>query len=239
MGEYSYFRAEGLSLSAIETVEEAKQELQELKRKLCSAYKADEMMGWVDKTSGRFKVFCFIFRPPAEPPEGWKDTQERQMTYDNSRVQTIFSLPAEGSSEQFHVASVCGLMERAARNCRLEDVFGCGDMPMRELPAGSYSGQFVRQASFKDPAKPLPEGKLRDQTTMCFGSNGAIRGSDSLDYMELNSTWYIRVPNAKDTGQPVFVPPDARPVDYDDMLLADMMEYHNRFSRPRHYPSIH
>jgi hypothetical protein len=237
--EYSYFRAEGLSLSAIEMVEEAKREFEALKRKLCAQFKADEMLGWMERDSNRFKVMCFIFHPPTEPPEGWKDTQERQMSYDKSRVQTIFSRPGEGSPDQFHVASVTGLMERAVRFLRLEDAFGCGDMPVRELPAGDYSGQFVRTATWKDPANPVSEGKLRDQSTMIFGSNSAVRGSDPLDYMQLNDAWYIRVPNARDTGLPAFAPPDAKAVDFDDMLLTDMMEYHNRFSRPRHYPSIH
>jgi hypothetical protein len=236
--EYSFFRAEGESLSAIETVEDARRELEALKAKLCAKFGADEVGAWLEKDTGRFTVRSFYFMPPSEPPEGWVETQKPQMSYDKSRVVVKFAKPADGSPDHFHVASIAGLMERHAKNWRLEDVFGCGEMPMKDLPAGEYSGQFVRQATFKDPANRLPEGTLRDKVTMCFGSNSACRGSDLIDYMELAGTWYIRVPNKKGADSPQFIPPDAVPVSFEGMLKAERAELDKR-NGPRSYPSIH
>ena len=139
-----------------------------------------------------------------------------------------FGLPPEGSAEHFHMANMGGLMVRAARNSRLERVFGIEDMPMKSLPAGEYHGEFVRHANLKTADEERQPGRLRDNVTFCFGSNCAGRGSDPLDFMKLQEKWYIRVPNKPGTEEPQFRPPDAVPAAYDEVLLADLMEFKNR-----------
>lgn len=232
--EYSYFRAEGASLSAIETVEESRAELKALQENICKKFGAGYVSARFDDDN-RFVIRFFDFGEAKDPPEGWV-IKNRQMSQDGERQEALLAKPAPGSADEFHVANMAGLMARAARNSRLEGVFGCGDMPMRDMPAGRYSGAFVRSATCEDRMK-APEdapGKISDTTTFIFYSNGAGRGSDPLDAVKMNGSWYIRVPNKNGSDEPVFVPPDAVPVSYGDMIKADRAEW-NRLHPPRDY----
>ncbi|TAL37856.1 MAG: hypothetical protein EPN97_04490 [Alphaproteobacteria bacterium] len=234
MREYSYFRAEGASLSAIETVEESKAELKSLEDRICRKFGARYVSARFDDDN-RFVIRFFDFGQAKDPPEGWV-IKNRQMSYDGERQEALLAKPAPGSADEFHIVSMAGLMERAARHARLENVLGSGDMPLREMPEGRYSGSFVRSSSCEDKMKSpddLP-GRIPDTTTFMFSSNSAVRGSDPLDAVRMGESWYIRVPNKKGSEEPVFVPPDAVPVAYREMREADSAEWDRR-NPPRNY----
>jgi hypothetical protein len=230
--EYSYFRAEGASLDAIETVEESKKEYEAQCQRLCKKFGAEDAWPRFDADTGRLTKVTFNFGQAENPPEGWI-INNRQMSYDEKSQVALFAQPAPGSADEFHVASIGGLMERSFGKSRLEKVFGTGEMPMKELPAGEYRGEFVRATSFKDRADTRPVGRLPDNVTGCFGSNCAIRSSDLIAAMQLDGQWYLRIPNKKGTEEPVFTPPDAVPVPFDDMLALDRKEYDARNDRFR------
>jgi hypothetical protein len=232
MREYSYFRAEGASLSAIETAQESRVELEAMKDKLCKKYGAEYVSLRSDE-NGRLTIRFFDFGEAKDAPDGWVITN-RQMSNDGLRQEHLLARPAPGSPDAFHLASFAGLMDRACRQSRLEGVFGCGDMPMREMPAGEYSKAFVRSSSCKAlmNTQETAAGTMPDTTTFMLSSNSAVCGSDPLDAVKLDGNWYIRVPNKKGSEEPVFIPPDAVPVSYSQMLTIDSAENMSRFCTP-------
>lgn len=230
---YSYFKADGASLDAIETVDAAKREHDKMRKELCKRFGADDMMGGYDKKNNSYSFIAFYFSPASESkvPADW-DVQNRQ-TGMNGELQAIFAKPAAGSKDDFFVTDYCGLMLRAARRVRLENVFKIDDMPMRELPAGDYHGSFVRNKNVNEDKYNYNQegiGHIRDNVTMCFSSNGAGRASDPLDRMHMMGDWYIRVPN-DENGKPRFTPPDATEMPLKDMLELDKQERAARFAR--------
>ncbi|TAL37854.1 MAG: hypothetical protein EPN97_04480 [Alphaproteobacteria bacterium] len=226
--EYSFFRAEGLSLAAIETAEEARGEFFEQRKKLEKRFGARGIFTQMDKDTGRLKIDCFVYKRGDKAPEDWNIDWPKE---DEDDSYLASGLPKPGSSDAFYLASMAGLMERSAKNMSIENIFGCGDMPMKELPSGKYHGEFVRWTSLEDSGPDAKRvGKLRDRMTICFGSNSACKSSDPIDCMKLDGDWYIRVPNLPGTAEPRFTPPDAVPVSYDRMLEADKAEYNNRYN---------
>ncbi len=231
--EYSYFRAEGLSLAAVETVNEARAELKDLRKSLVQRFNASDVWGSMYDDPDKYTIGEFLYHDEAKVPQGWE--VRKQMNYDETRVDAIFAQPPAGSPDHFNIAAVAGLMTRAARMQRLESAFGIGEMPLRSLPAGRYSGSFVRYSSLEETRPPEGQeaGVLRDYYTFMFASNSAVRGGDPIDHIKLDGNWYLRVPNDRETGVPVFVPPDAVPMAYAEMLKLDRIENMNRFPRPR------
>lgn len=229
--EFSYFRAKGASLSAIETVLDARTELAQLKKQLTEQMGADEMMGGLRPGEERFEVIAFVYHKEEKIPKGWD--MQRQMSGDT--LQAAFGLPPEGTKEYFNMKAMAGLMERHARNARLEYIFDTGEMPRRSLPAGNISMSFVRYTTAEDATKPAP-GSLRDSVSFMGYSNSPTTGSNPLDFKKLNGAWYIRVPNREGTEEPIFTPPDAVKTGYDDMIANDMSErisaQNTRFNGP-------
>lgn len=229
---YTYFRAGGAALDRLETVQASKKELEKLKQALCKRYGANEVMLSRDAASGRVTVssFYYIAAFDKNVPAHWES--QRQMS-DDGKLQAIFAHPPAGSPDAFFIADYAGLMQRPMRRMRLENVLGSGDMPMRELPAGSYSGAFVRDrhmtAAGDSDAKI---GHIRDNVTMCFGSNSPCRAGDPLDAMEMMGHWYIRVPN-DENGKPRFTPPDSAIVPLAEMMKIDLEERGARSDRAR------
>ena len=217
--EYSYFRAKGAALSAIETVVEARAELEQLKKHLTKQMGADDIMAGLRVGEDRFSVVAFVYHKEEQIPQGWD--MQRQMNGD--KLQAAFGLPPEGTKEYFNMNAMAGLMERHARNARLEYVFEVEEMPRHDLPAGNRSLSFVRYQTSQDGAKHEP-GVQRDSVSFMGYSNSPTSGTDPLDFKKLNGNWFIRVPNKKGTEDPVFTPPDAEKMDYQDMLFHDRME---------------
>jgi len=232
---YTYFRAEGASQDAVETVQAAMREHDKMRADLCKRFGANDMMGGYDRETGGYRLSAFYFSPKNadKVPPDW-EILNRQ-TDDNGALQAIFAKPAAGSKDDFFVADYCGLMLRAAKRSRIENVFGCGEMPMKELPAGSYHSAFVRNSNVnKEPYNYNQEGigRLRDNITRLFGSNSPCQSGDPIDMMQLMGNWYIRVPNDA-AGKPHFTPPDAVEVPLQDMLALDRDEQAARFNRAR------
>lgn len=229
---YSYFRAEGQSLDQVLTVEDAQRTLEKMKRDLCKRFGANELIGGFDAAKGRFRLTTFHFTPAQEgnvPPD-W-DVSNRQVS--GGELQAIFAKPAAGSPDDFFITDYCGLMERAARRSRLENVFGCGDMPMRERGAGHYHTAFVRDRVMNDKPNDYNQdgiGHIKEHFGFMSYSNSATRGSDPLEVMEMLGNWYIRVPN-DENGQPRMTPVDAVQVTVADALALDKEERAQRFAR--------
>lgn len=232
-GEYSYFRAEGLSLLAVERVNDARAELKDLRKSLLQRFNASDVWGSMRDNAGKYTIGEFLYYDEAKVPAGWEI--RKQMNHDETRVEAIFAHPPAGSPDHFNIAAVAGLMTRAAKMQRLETAFGTADMPDRSMPAGRYSGSFVRYSSVEDGAREQGKepGVLRDYYTFLFGSNSPVSGSDPIDHIHLDGNWYLRVPNIKGTDTPAFIPPDAVPMEYAEMLKLDRIENMNRFPRPR------
>jgi hypothetical protein len=231
--EYSYFRAEGLSLAAVEKVNEARAELKDLRKSLVQRFNASDVWGSMRDDPDKYTIGEFLYRDEAKVPEGWE--VRKQMNYDETRVDAIFAQPPAGSPDHFNIAAVAGLMTRAAKMQRIENALGIPDMPERSLPAGRYSGSFVRYSSLEDraPVAGQEAGVLRDYYTFMFASNSPIRGGDPIEHLMLDGDWYLRVPNIKGTDTPAYTPPDAVKMDYAEMLKLDRIENMNRFPRPR------
>ncbi len=229
--EYSYFRAEGLSLVAVETVNEARAELKSLRRNLTERYNAADV--WGSLRDGHYEIGEFLYHDEAKVPAGWD--MRKQMSHDQQRVDAIFAQPPAGSPEHFNIAAIAGLMARAATLQRIEAALGIGDMPERSMPAGRYSGSFVRYSSVEGSVRVDGQeaGVLRDYYTFMFASNSPVRGGDPIDHIKLDGNWYLRVPNIKGTETPVCVPADAEKIEYAEMLKLDRIENMNRFPRPR------
>lgn len=227
--EYSYFRAEGLSLEALETVKESQAELVSLKTKLCAKFGANQIMGGYRKDMGHFHVVAFHFRPGQKVPDGWQLTREQRGA--DGALQYTFALPAPNSPDAFHVASLCGLMERASRHDSLERVFGV-ERFMRDHPAGEFETAFVRQGYLADAT--LAKGKIRGPAVLGAGATPPGKTADPIYTMDLAGSTYIRVPNRPGTDDPVVTPPDAVRMSYDQMLKADKAEQDIR-NQPREY----
>jgi len=211
--EYSYFRAEGLSLVAMRRFAEAQAEDTEMRKAVCARFGADTLMGGYDVKRGDFRVHALFFQPPEQPvPEGWKIINAQSPTM-------VFALPAPGSADDFTLTALTGLMLRASRHSRLETLFGWDEMHYKELPAGNYSAAFVVHQTLKTP-DAKPEGRLQAGRFMTY-SNSPIRSYEPLASLKIGEDWYIRVPNIPGTATPFFTPPEARPVDYDTMLKVD------------------
>lgn len=224
--EYTFYRAEGLSLSAVETAEEARIEWHAEIKKLEKRFGACAVFFSKDETNGRLKFSCFAFNRNAKTPEGWNvdpaDEQESSLAS---------GLPAPGTSDDFYLAGMAGLLDRTAKNMKIETLLGVEEMPRKSVPAGEYHGEFVRDNNLK-VAGEKPVGRLRDKSTFCFGSNSAMTVYDPVECMKLDGNWYLRVPNKPGTDEPQFVPRDAVRMDYDRMLALDGAEYVLRYGPP-------
>lgn len=226
---YTYFRAEGASLDKIDTMQAAAKEFEKMKKDLCKRFGANEALFSTDNTAGgRLNITTFHYAPVFEKnvPAHWEANRQ---TDSDGKLQAVFAQPPAGSSDHFFLTDYAGLMQRSMRRKRLENVFGIEDMPMREMPAGNYSGSFVRESHID---RTGAAGHIRDNVTFCFGSNSACRSSDPLDAMEMMGSWYIRVPN-DEKGQARFTPPDAVEVPVAEMLKIDTEERGARSDRAR------
>ncbi len=236
-GEYSYFRAAGASLAAVEMVNEARAEVSALRNKLVASMGADDMMGGVGYGEDKFRMIAFVFHDEAKIPEGWK--VDRQMSNDGTRLVAAFCLPPAGSAEHFNMVAMAGLMERASKMSFLENVLGAEKMPDRNLPAGSYSGSFVRYRTY-EAGRPISQapGRLRDKWTVMSYSNSPVTRGDPLDHIKMVDDWYIRVPNKEYTAEPAYIPPDSKQMTYAEMSLLDQREDTKRNKR-QSFPTIH
>lgn len=229
---YTYFRADGAALDRIETVQAAKKELEKMKHALCKRYGANQVMLRFDQAPGRVTVsdFYYIAAFDKNVPAHWES--KRHMSPEG-KLQAILAHPPAGSPDEFFLADYAGLMQRAMRRARLESVFDCGEMPMKDLPEGRYSGAFVRNTHIDErQSGGAVIGSIADNVTGCFGSNSPCRSSDPLDAMEMMGHWYVRVPNDAG-GKPRFTPPDSAAVTLAEMMKIDQEERGARSDRAR------
>jgi hypothetical protein len=230
--EYTYFRAEGRSLQALEARDEAQAELDTLKKKLAKKFGADVCEGWLDpgtdQGTARYRIRYFAFEPPAAPPAGWLRTDGQPLPSPTPEM-PYSALPAPGSADHFTVAAMAGLMEREARRIETGSALGAPAMPLREVPSGSKSSSlFVRPClvAGKEDASAQPSGRIREKGFVNIViEGGRCRKPDPIKAQEFDGAWYIRVPNHKGTEEACFSPPGARRLSYAEMLEADAAEY--------------
>jgi hypothetical protein len=232
--EYSYFRAEdgGKSAAAIQAVQTSKRAMRDLKRNLCDIYNANEIWGRVSEPGekipgndqGHYYIENLSFDSDDNVPEGWVISQHAEPGRPGS---IAAAMPAPGSEDDFHLRQARVLLDDYMRTTSLEDVFGCGQMPMRVLPPGEYNGSFVMHSRLRRPhaGETFRKGMLSDNATFLFGSNGPCKIADPLDYKFLDGKWYIRVPN-DEQGRPRITPPDSEPVGYSRMQELDQREFY-------------
>jgi len=219
MSEYSYFRADGYSLEAVDTIVRIEKEVEKMYQKLLKDYGADEF----------FSLGChFELRYPTA--DKVPDDFEVQAIHEKG----IFVSPKAGTAEETDLDTRSSIMDMLRHSNTLEYFFGCAEplmMPRKELPAGVYSTVFVRSKSYvceynrSNVGKNNEDsGKIKSAMDSVGGSSCATSPRDCLAFARLDGNWYIRVPNdAK--GQPHFTPPDAVPVKYAEMLKIDQREY--------------
>lgn len=223
--EYSYFRAEGQSLSAIQAVNEAVAELKTGKVRLAARFGADSVAGYYSAETRRFEIEHFHFKPPKKPPAGWVDGGV------SGTGSEQYARPAPGSADYFNMVMLSDLMTRAARRLSLEDVFKISDMPMHDMQDGQRPiNAFVRFTMAEVTGGPKPGQISGPPTDAILISGGPWRTVDPIAFMEMDGDYYIRVPNKKGTDTPVFTPPEAAPVSYDDMLKVDAREQNKRYN---------
>lgn len=231
--EYSYFRAAGLSLAAVETVERARAELNKTRAELKRQHKAEHIFAGGDKS---FNIRCFVFADAADVPEGWVAPEKITGT-----PGMILRMPPAGSADHFNLVAIAKRATRMTRNSSLEKFFDLTPFAARGLQAGVYSQRFVRDvtcfAPWQDANRPSPpahHGAFDQRGLMTGGSKVASGsgGTDPIETLQLNGDWYIRVPNDQE-GRARWQPPDAVPMPYDAMLAADAAEYQRRYQRPR------
>ena len=222
--EYSYFRADGYSLAALTLREEALKEDAAARAKLCAHFGAADMMGGYEPKENRYRFMSFVFHPPEQPvPAGWKIQNEQGPNI-------VFALPMPGTADDFNLNAITGLMLRDAKQVRLENLFACGEMPYKDVPAGTYSAAFLQYKTHKDGTPVKPDGSTITQRWMTY-SNSACKISDPLEALKIGNDWFIRVPNVAESDVAVMVPPDARPVSYDSMLKIEKAEHQAKLAR--------
>lgn len=213
--EYSYFRAAGASLDAVLTVERMTEDVKSVEQKLYDKYKA--VMASV-YPGGKLSM---VFNAGASP-EDWVDTGRSlggNTLYESKK-------PAPGTKDAQYLEALQGIVDGYVGKERLENIFGCGDMPMKSLPANArYSDKFVLYQTVED--KDAPQGMMRATNATCSWSNSAIRSSDNLTHLKMGGAYYIRVPN-DENGAPRFTPPDAEPVDIEEVLEIDALEFRRK-----------
>lgn len=224
--EYTFYRAEGMSLSAVETAEEARLEWHREIRKLEKRFGACAVGFSKDEATGRLKFDCFAFDRDDKTPDGWNIQPAG-----DGQGSLATGMPKPGTPDDFYLASVAGLLDRTSKNMKVENLLGVAEMPRKQLPAGEYHGEFVRDNSLKTPGGK-PVGRMRDKVTLCFRSNGAMSAYDPVDYLKLDGAWYLRVPNKPGTEETQFAPQDAVRMDYSRMLELDKAEQELRYGRP-------
>ena len=223
--EYSYFRAEGQSLMAIEQLLMAWDETAALRKKITDHFGADDVSAYVSRETGKLKINYLTFNPPNAAPPGWVEVYDAG---DRGR----YVLPAPDTADSFYLASMAGLMERTARRQSLEDVLGSPEMTWRDMEDGQRPSQkFVRYTMAELAAPEKPSGQIYDRVSGTgFVTGAPWRAADPIVMTGLEEIWYLRVPNKPGTDIPQFVPPDAVQMSYDTMLMIDKREQVRRFN---------
>lgn len=224
--EYSYFRAEGLSLSAIRRVERSLDTIRKIEKSVCRMFSCVDCR--IEKDSIRIQ-----FPSDDQVPTGWLIVEHRLYGTENGISNRPYAVPPVNSRETLLLQHVHSLVAQALSERKLEDVFACGNMPEKSLPGGHYSDRFVQQQELKEqthPAMMRREGYLTEQFSKCTYSSSACIKRDNLTFLEIGGEHYIRVPNGAD-GKPAFLPPEAEPIPLSEMLDIDRSEYQRRQRR--------
>lgn len=207
--EYSYFRADGQSQAGVEAVIEAASEYKSMRAALMHDYQASGVVSGMDVHLQRYVITALTFN--GAPPAGWQAVGKALNGH-------TIAAPCASSADGFYLANMAGLMERAARRMQLENVFHCGAMPDKDLPAGVYTRAFIRRTSM-DEGRAL-QGQMVDMVTEVVQSDQPVRLSDPLDFKMMGGKYYIRVPNDA-AGKPIFTPPDAHKIEFEAVMKIE------------------
>ena len=227
MAEYSYFRAQGQSLIAVEKVEAANKAWEKMQQKIRDRFGATDILTSCDRNVP-FRIIGLLIKKE-KTPDDWQQTS----SIINQDLNVV--RPPKGSEDAFFLDVLEAQMARHMAQNTLHKALNIPEMPMKKLPAGSYSSSFVRKVTHIAPyaafnvAEPWDHGKAQDKYFI-GGSSVALSNSDPVCHHRYGDDYFIRVPNDA-SGQPLFIPPDAMAVAYDEMLDIDRKDYNKR--RPR------
>lgn len=208
--EYSFFRAEGRSLEAVKAAATAREDAQKIGSELKRRY------GAMDYAA--FGTGTFVFRPGQALPENF--TLGHVQKDSKGEDECVFAKVTPGTPDEFIVDTATRLIKELYAKT-LEKALGSGEMPQKIYPAGTYEPAFVRDHTIQGEGKA---GMLRDPLMFVFGSNGATSSVDRLVSLQILDDWFVRVPNDA-TGKPVYTPPDALAMTYDEMLELDRAQH--------------
>jgi hypothetical protein len=142
MSEYSYFRAEGRSVEAINIADEADKKIKGIHTELAKEYGAFALIRMRGGKDGEKDEFVFGYMSLDKVPEDFSVIFVPKGNSDDE-ANFVTANPKLGTAAAFNVASQTGLLPELRQHRTLESVFGCGEMPIKELPAGRYSRAFV------------------------------------------------------------------------------------------------
>jgi len=224
--EYAYYKLKGRSAVMVDMLEDLRKARKQATQDLLEEYDAkDAILNYGGFKKGFWIMFYFGQEGRHDfteahlkgiLPAGWKRSND-------AAHGQIFAAPAKDSDDYRKILRKLSFLKHLHDVDTIEKIFGCEQAPMKETPAGKYSGAFVRERLVLDEKKPK-EGKLRCPNTHVFGSNGNGKIANPISHLKINGTWYLRMPcNTK--GQPHFEPKDADKISLLEMLNIDKIEH--------------
>lgn len=226
MSEYSYFRAAGVSLAAVEAVEKNLNDAERLRLEMARKTGAASV-----KLTADFNVVHYVFSLGIGVPDGWE------------KVADQYYRPAAGTADHFNMQAQCRRGARLLRHASLENFFGLPDMPPREVPPGCCSSRFVRDCTWYGqfmayigaPRLPSTHGQYKQRAEIDCSAMYPSKLPDPVQQLKYDGVWYIRVPN-DEQGNARWQPPEAVPVSYAEMQAVDLAFYQKQHG-PQAQPS--
>lgn len=226
IGEYSYFRAGGVTSDAIDLVIKARADMESLRHELAQRFNAYNM--FFENVDGACRIICFGYNDQRDIPKGWEKVPYGQVTFR--------CMPPEGSADHFTLLSYQGRLTRALRRTDLGFFLDVPPLPVKAMPAGYYSQRFVRKetyvSEFRAYIGPRPEpqdhGNYKEDGDSLPNDTKQVRYQQAIKFLKYDGVHYVRVPNDAQ-GQPVWIPPDSAPVSYGEMLALDNALYRRQY----------
>ncbi len=203
--DYAFFLASGASHEAADLVGRIRAEREKTHRKLEERYGSHGMF-WEPQDV----LFVFAFRD--EIPEGWELVQDRKPGG------TGFAAPKPDSRDHMMVKAAYDMLREYEDRDTLEKLFGVEPAPYRKIPAHADAPRdFLIEHAIR---------RIGDDLPYSAGSR-----PDPLRAERYCDLWVIRVP-CDDTGAPLFTPPDAKEISFDEACNRHRAERFGHRAQP-------
>jgi hypothetical protein len=235
--EFSYFRASGASLAALRDFEQVLQIRETLLGGLARKFGANKVVtgpedGTLedeDNVDSVHVITHFEFDDEKKLPPGW--------TAGLKLAKTVYAFPPEGTPDHALVLEVERKAETAGvlKEIPLHNMLSADNSidnwnrdHAKLVPVEKSSVAFVRShALLPENQGGFRAGVLEDHVSVRPAEYPypSFIPRISADYMQMMGDYYIRIPNTSETdGKPVFLPSEAVPVSFDQMLALDHQE---------------